>query len=133
MQYCIGWDGFVRTEGGQYVRFQTPFPVDYRAIIPKASQCANLTVPICISASHIAYESIRMEPVYMILGQSAGTASALALDNNCSVQDLPYKTLKARLLADRQLIAWPGGTTRADSVMYAIQTPSTGDKLTPVK
>jgi len=133
MQYCVGWDGFVRTEGGQYVRFQTPFPVDYRAIIPKAAQCTNLTVPICISASHIAYESIRMEPVYMILGQSAGTASALAIDNGCSVQDLPYKTLRTQLLADHQLTDWPGGTPRADNVIYAIQTPATGDKFTPTK
>jgi hypothetical protein len=74
--------------------------------VPKESQCANLFVPVCLSASHIAYGSIRMEPVFMILGQSAATAAALALDADCSLQKLSYKTLQARLSGDRQVLEW---------------------------
>jgi len=83
-----------------------PYPISYRSIVPKAGQCDNLLVPICLSATHIAYGSIRMEPVFMILGQSAATAAALALDGHSSVQKLPYETLRARLLADRQVLQW---------------------------
>jgi hypothetical protein len=72
--------------------------------VPKAGECDNLLVPICLSATHIAYGSIRMEPVFMILGQSAATAAALALDGKSSVQKLPYETLRARLLADKQIL-----------------------------
>jgi hypothetical protein len=133
MQYCIGWDGFVRTEGGRYIRFETPYPIDYRAIVPKASQCTNLTVPICISISHSANGSFRCEPVYMIVGQSAAVASCLAIDKGVSVQDVPYKELSERLVADNQIIQWSKGFTRTSSVNYTIQTPAAGDKLTPVK
>ena len=65
----------------------------------------NLVVTVCVSSSHIAFGSIRMEPVFMILGQSAATAAALALDAGVSVQDLPYARLRDRLLADRQVLA----------------------------
>ena len=59
-------------------------------------------MPVCLSASHVAYGSIRMEPVFMILGQSAGTAAALAIDNGQAIQDVDYAALRARLLADGQ-------------------------------
>jgi hypothetical protein len=133
MQYCVGWDGFVRSEGGMYVRFETPYPIDYGAIVPKASQCTNLTVPICISISHSANGSFRMEPPYMIVGQSAGAASCLAIDEGVNVQDVSYKKLREQLLADNQTVDWPDGYKRTSQVIYAIQTPSTGDKLTPTK
>ena len=83
-----------------------PYPISYRSIVPKAAECENLLVPVCLSATHIAYGSIRMEPVFMILGQSAATAAVLALDNKSSVQKLRYEILRARLLADKQILAW---------------------------
>jgi hypothetical protein len=92
----------VRNEGGFGHRCPKPYPVSYRSIVPKRDECANLLVPVCLSASHVAYGSIRMEPVFMILGQSAGTAACIAIDDNVSVQDLVYDKLKERLLADKQ-------------------------------
>jgi hypothetical protein len=98
--------GHAENEGDVQVGGFPPYPISYRSIVPKAGQCDNLLVPICLSATHIAYGSIRMEPVFMILGQSAATAAALALDGHSSVQKLPYETLRARLLADRQVLQW---------------------------
>ena len=74
--------------------------------MPKKGQAANLLVPVCLSSSHIAYGSIRMEPVFMILGQSAATAAVMALDSNAAVQDLPYEKLRTRLLADGQVLEY---------------------------
>ena len=96
--------GNARNEGDVEVGLKKPYPVDYLAIVPKHGECTNLLVPVCVSASHIAYGSIRMEPVFMILGQSAATAAALALDAGCAVQDLPYAALRRRLLADGQVL-----------------------------
>ncbi len=92
----------VRNEGGMQYGVPKPYPVSYRSIVPKKGECKNLLVPVCLSASHVAYGSIRMEPVFMILGQSAGTAAALAIDEGIAVQELSYATLKKRLLADGQ-------------------------------
>ncbi len=92
----------VRNEGGFGKPCPKPYPVSYRSIIPKKSECDNLLVAVCLSASHVAYGSIRMEPVFMILGQSAGTAATLAIDNGQAVQDVNYAALRARLLADGQ-------------------------------
>ena len=72
----------------------------------QGGECENLLVPVCLSATHIAYGSIRMEPVFMILGQSAATAAALALEGKSSVQEVPYAQLRARLLADKQCLEW---------------------------
>ncbi len=93
-----------RNEGDIQISPGGPYPIDYGAIVPKESECANLLTPVCVSASHIAYGSIRMEPVFMILGQSAATAAALALDLNASVQQLPYELLSKRLLEDGQVL-----------------------------
>lgn len=93
-----------RNEGDVQVSPGGPYPIDYGAIIPKEAECANLLVPVCVSSSHISFGSIRMEPVFMILGQSAATAAALALDAGVSVQRLDYGTLAARLLADGQVL-----------------------------
>ena len=91
-----------------------PYPVAYRALVPKPAECTNLLVPVCLSASHVAYGSIRMEPVFMVLGQSAGTAACIAIDERTSVQGVPYALLRARLLADHQNLDWCGtaGTQR---------------------
>jgi hypothetical protein len=92
----------VRNEGGFGKACPRPYPVSYRAIVPKQDECANLLVPVCLSATHAAYGSIRMEPVFMILGQSAGTAASLAIEEGAAVQDVDDGRLKERLLADKQ-------------------------------
>jgi hypothetical protein len=89
-----------------------PYPISYRSLVPKQSQCENLFVPICLAASHIAYGSIRMEPVFMILGQSSATAASMAIDEKVPVQKVDYAKLRARLLADKQILEWTGGVTR---------------------
>lgn len=81
-----------------------PYSIDYGAIVPKRSQCINLFVPICVSATHIAFGSIRMEPVFFALGQVAGTAAAIAICDDVKVQDVDYGKLSARLIADGQVI-----------------------------
>ncbi|GIF96193.1 FAD-dependent oxidoreductase [Catellatospora citrea] len=99
--------GGLKNEGDVQIGVPQPFPISYRAITPYESQCANLLVPVCLSASHIAYGSIRMEPVFMILAQSAATAAHLAITAGSSVQQVPVATLQARLRADGQLLTWP--------------------------
>jgi hypothetical protein len=99
--------GRVENEGDVQVGGFPPYPISYRSIVPIAAECENLLVPVCLSATHIAYGSIRMEPVFMILGQSAATAAVLAIDGKSSVRKLRYETLRARLLADRQVLTWP--------------------------
>ncbi|MFA7172228.1 MAG: FAD-dependent oxidoreductase [Kiritimatiellia bacterium] len=94
----------VRNEGGFGLICAGAYPVSYSSIVPKKSECTNLLVPVCLSASHAAYGSIRMEPVFMILGQSAGAAAVLAIDEGVTVQDVVYEKLKLRLLRDGQKI-----------------------------
>ncbi|MBI3191357.1 MAG: FAD-dependent oxidoreductase, partial [Pedosphaera parvula] len=100
-------NGRVENEGDVQVPPMKPYPISYRAIVPRAAECENLLVPVCLSATHIAYGSIRMEPVFMILAQSAATAASLALDATVPVQKVPYPELRARLLADGQILEWP--------------------------
>lgn len=107
VQRYVTPEGFVRNEGNVQVGGFPPYPVSYRAIVPHKDQAANLLAPVALSASHIAYGSIRMEPVFMVLGQSAATAAALAIDQNLAVQDLPYDVLRERLLADNQVLDAP--------------------------
>ncbi|HRJ73204.1 MAG TPA: FAD-dependent oxidoreductase, partial [Terrimicrobiaceae bacterium] len=85
---------------GNYSGGPRPYGISYRSLLPKAGQCTNLLVPICLSSSHVAYGSIRMEPVYMELGQAAATAACLALDEQTTPQKLRYPLLRERLLAD---------------------------------
>ena len=102
-------DGSAQNEGDVQVGGFPPYPIAYRSIVPETSQCGNLAVPVCLSASHIAYGSIRMEPVFMILGQSAATAASLALDERVALQHLRYGRLRSRLMADGQILSWPTG------------------------
>ena len=97
-------DGKARNEGDVEVKAPKPYPISYRSIVPREAECANLFVPVCLSSSHIAYGSIRMEPVFMVLGQSAATAACLAIDGAVPVQKVGYGTLRARLLADKQVL-----------------------------
>jgi hypothetical protein len=103
-------NAYVRNEGDIQVNPGGPYPISYGALIPKKAECENLLVPVAVSSSHIAYGSIRMEPVFMILGQSAATAAVLAIDGGLAVQDVPYDKLKARLLADGQVLSFDGGS-----------------------
>ncbi len=95
-------EGFIQNEGDIGVSPKGPYPVDYGAIVPKKKEAVNLLVPVCVSSSHIAFGSIRMEPVFMILGQSAGTAACMAIDRASAVQDLDYESLSKQLKTDGQ-------------------------------
>lgn len=101
-QRYVKKDGFVQNEGDIGVHPKTPYSISYGSIIPKKEECENLLVPVCVSSSHIAFGSIRMEPVFMILGQSAATAAVQAIDGNIAVQDVSYDQLKEQLLKDKQ-------------------------------
>jgi hypothetical protein len=99
-------NGKVENEGDVQMPPMSPYPISYRALVPKPAECENLLVPVCLAASHIAYGSIRMEPVFMILGQSAATAASLAIDDQVPVQKIDYLKLRSQLLADRQILEW---------------------------
>ncbi len=106
VQRYVDDNGHARNEGDVQISPGGPYPIDYGAIVPKKSECENLLVPVCVSSSHIAYGSIRMEPVFMVLGQSAATAAAIALEEGVAVQDVAYETLEGRLLADGQVLRY---------------------------
>ena len=105
VQRYITPEGYVQNEGDIGVRCK-PYKIAYGSLLPKKEQCQNLLVPVCVSSSHIAFGSIRMEPVFMILGQSAATAACQSIDAGIAVQDLPYEKLKDRLLADGQTLEY---------------------------
>lgn len=107
VQRYVKPDGYVQNEGDIGVG-TPPYQISYGSLVPKADQCDNLLVPVCISSSHIAFGSIRMEPVFMILGQSAATAAVLAIDQQTSVQDVDYAALRKQLLADGQVLEYDG-------------------------
>ncbi len=113
VQRYIKPDGFVQNEGDIGVSTNGPYEIAYGSLTPKKEQCQNLLVPVCVSASHIAFGSIRMEPVFMILGQSAATAAAIALENDQAVQDVDYGALQKRLLADGQVLKYDGPIGRS--------------------
>lgn len=102
-QRYVDEKGNVQNEGDVGVNVK-PYEIAYGSLLPRKEQCANLLVPVCVSSSHIAFGSIRMEPVFMILGQSAATAAALAIDGNLAVQDVPYDRLRGQLLSDGQVL-----------------------------
>lgn len=105
-------EGFVQNEGDVQVSPGGPYRISYLSIVPKKGECPNLLVPVCLSSSHIAYGSIRMEPVFMALGQSAATAAVMAIDDKVDVQAVEYEKLRKRLLADKQVLehtTGPGG------------------------
>ena len=90
----------VQNEGDVQVHGFGPYPISYRALTPRRTECTNLLVPVCHSATHIAYGSIRMEPVFMALGQAAATAAVLAVENNVAVQEIDVPTLQNKLKND---------------------------------
>ena len=107
VQRYVATDGTVRNEGDVQVKVPAPYGISYRSLVPQRAQADNLLVPVCVSSSHIAYGSIRMEPVFMVLAESAMRAGALALERGIAVQDVPYAELRLRLLAAGQVLAWP--------------------------
>jgi FAD dependent oxidoreductase len=109
VQRYITPEGYVQNEGDIGVSLAGPYAIAYGALVPKRGQADNLLVPVCVSSSHIAFGSIRMEPVFMVLAQSAATAAVLAIESNRAVQDVEYAPLRARLLRDGQLLEY--GTT----------------------
>jgi FAD dependent oxidoreductase len=100
-------DGLVQNEGDVQVSPGGAYQVSYKSIVPKVGECPNLLVPVCVASSHIAYGSIRMEPVFMVLGQSAATAACLAIDDKVDVQKVQYAKLKERLLQHKQVLDLP--------------------------
>jgi len=104
IQRYITPEGYVQNEGDIGVSTNGPYQISYGSLVPKRGQVANLLVPVCLSSSHIAYGSIRMEPVFMILGQSAATAAVMAIEKGLAVQDVPYAELRGRLEKDGQVL-----------------------------
>ena len=118
-QRYVTKEGTVRNEGDIQIGTK-PYPISFRSIRPKASECTNLLVPVCMSASHIAYGSIRMEPVFMVLGQSAATAAVLAIESRSTIQNIDLAALKARLLADKQVLDFipePSGNLKLSGIV----------------
>lgn len=120
VQRYITPEGSVQNEGDIGVSTGGPYQIAYGSLVPKRGQIANLLVPVAVSASHIAYGSIRMEPVFMILGQSAATAAVLAIDRDLAVQDVPYPVLEERLRADGQVLAVGDGPRTKTSAAPAL-------------
>ena len=107
---AAGKPAHVQNEGDIGVKVPKPYAIGYGCLVPRREECVNLLVPVALSASHIAYGSIRMEPVFMILGQSAATAAALAARADGVVQDVPYEALRERLVADGQVLEFTPAT-----------------------
>ncbi len=106
VQRYITPEGYVQNEGDIGVNPPAPYSISYGSIVPKKEECTNLLVPVCVSSSHIAFGSIRMEPVFMILGQSAAVAASIAIDKKTSVQEISYDELKTRLQERKQILTW---------------------------
>lgn len=104
IQRYVTAEGHVHNEGDIGVSLPGPYEIAYGSLVPREEECKNLLVPVAVSASHIAFGSIRMEPVFMILGQSAATAAAMAIDNHLAVQEVPYPKLKKQLEQDNQIL-----------------------------
>jgi hypothetical protein len=104
VQRYITPEGYVQNEGDIGVSPPAPYSISYGSLIPKKEEVENLLVPVCVSSSHIAFGSIRMEPVFMILGQSAAAAASMAIDENIAVQDINYEELKNNLIKKGQVL-----------------------------
>ncbi|HUG69672.1 MAG TPA: FAD-dependent oxidoreductase, partial [Pirellulaceae bacterium] len=105
VQRYVSAEGYAMNEGDVQVSPGGAYSISYRSLVPKQGECENLLVPVCLASSHIAYGSIRMEPVFMVLGQSAATAAVLCIDESIPVQQLTYGRLRERLLDDKQVIS----------------------------
>lgn len=106
VQRYITPDGYVQNEGDIGVSPPRPYQIEYGSLVPVKEEIQNLLVPVAVSASHIAFGSIRMEPVFMILGQSAATAAVFAMNGNQAVQDVDYEQLRKQLIEDGQILEY---------------------------
>ena len=104
IQRYVDLNGYVKNEGNVEAHVDAPFPISYKSIIPKKSEVKNLFIPVCLSSSHIAYGSIRMEPVFMVLGQSAAIAASIAIDKNVQTHEVPYPELRTALIKSHQIL-----------------------------
>jgi hypothetical protein len=104
VQRYITPGGYVQNEGDIGVAPEQPYQIEMGSIMPKQEDCSNLLVPVCISCTHIAYGSIRMEPVFMILGQSAGIIASMAVENGKKLHDLVYNDIKSKLESSGQIL-----------------------------
>lgn len=123
VQRYVDADGFVRNEGDVQVSPGGPYPIDLGAILPRREECSNLLVTCAVSASHIAYGSIRMEPVFMVLGHSAADVAALAIQSNCAVQGVDYAQLAQQLEAEGQVLAFEFAQTAPATAVDLSQSP----------
>lgn len=112
-QRYVTAEGFVQNEGDIGVH-TPPYQIDMGSILPKEEECKNLLVPVCVSCSHIAFGSIRMEPVFMILGQSAATVAVMAIESEKGIHDVSYKALKAKLIEGGQVLNDPERNTKSN-------------------
>jgi len=116
VQRYVDQSGKARNEGNIEVGGFPPYPISYRSIVPKKEECSNLLVPVCLSASHIAFGSIRMEPVFMVLAQSAAIAAVQAIDEEVDVQEINYKKLKDQLLIESQVLQYKTGSVLKNNI-----------------
>ncbi len=107
VQRILAEDGTVRDEGSFQDTPALPYQISYRSLTPKRAECENLLVPVCLSASHIAYCSLRMEPVYMALGHASGLAAVQAMRANQSVQNIEVSALRKKLLEQKAVLELP--------------------------
>ncbi len=105
-------NGLVENEGDVQVGGFPPYPISYRSLISNPLECSNLIVPVCLAATHIAYGSIRMEPVFMVLAHSSATIASLALKSGTSLHKLDPKTIREKLLSEGQILQWPASPER---------------------
>ncbi|HOF20413.1 MAG TPA: FAD-dependent oxidoreductase [Bacteroidales bacterium] len=106
VQRYVTPEGYVQNEGDIGVPAPEPYQIAMGSLLPKRSECSNLIVPVCVSSSHVAFGSVRMEPVFMILGQSAGTIASMAIDKNKNIHDLSYSGIREKLLSDGQILEY---------------------------
>lgn len=111
VQRYVEQDGTVQNEGNMEVPV-TPYQIPYRVLLPSKKAVVNLLVPVCVSSSHVAYSTLRMEPVYMIMGHAAGVAAKMAIAAGGAVQDVDTKALTARLREQGAVMDWSNGETR---------------------
>ncbi len=132
-RYNIDSHGVQRLAAGNFSRWEGsiggtppfPYPISYRAMIPRSNECQNVFCTFALSASHVAFASCRMEPVFMMASHAAGVAAAFAIDDNVPVQQLNYARLAAQLRAEGQLLSWSGATSSTNGIILDQGGPGT--------
>jgi len=134
-RYNIDSHGVQRLASGNFTRWEGsiggtppfPYPISYRSIIPRVGECQNVFSTFALSASHVAFASCRMEPVFMMSSHAAGVAAALAIDDNVAVQQLNYAKLSAQLRADGQLLVWSNAVSSTNGIILDQGGPGTAN------